>query len=369
MQMNNPPIPAAILKRLSRVGEFQYNFNEMDEEADPMGLVNHYAPRVLTRFNLNWHLPTDHLAKNAYRDVLTIPAGQIPIYTVPQINNSFPAGNADNIDPLVPASLLPILIPAQDVGVDFRLYDIVSERNSLKKIGRNAEEYIIGVTRRGKTLFLRRYDDRQRNQNDQQMDRNDPGHLFQQMCTPGYNLQAEYKHLIAGRIGTFQTLITAEIDVVSPDDGSFLELKSPLYDTSNLHLDDKWLQMFLGRFNCFKSREQAYPLVFLGGVERLIVGRRSNDQPPQLLSIEEKQATNMIDDEIETNILRHLNQVLLFLRNNVEEDRSYLLSRHRRNGAPQDMGVFLYEVVDPDDINRLQFVPPWMLNQLQVSNA
>ena len=253
MQMNNSLIPTSALERLNLVGEFQYNLSEMDEEADSMGLVNRYAPHVLTSFNINWNLPADHLATGKYRDVLTIPAGNIPVFTAPHINNLFPGGNADNIDPLVHASLLPILIPAQAVGVDFRQYDIVSERNSLKKIGMNAEEYIIGVIRRGGTLFLRRYDNRPVN-------RNDPGHLFKQMCTPGYTLPAEYKHLIAGNIGTFRTLITAEIDAVSPDNGSCLQLKCPQRGV-NLRLDDKWLQMFLGEFNYFEFRNR-YTLSF-----------------------------------------------------------------------------------------------------------
>ena len=122
MQMSNSLIPTSVLERLNLVGEFQHNLSEMDEEAHSMRLVNDYAPRVLTSFNINWNLPADHLATGKYRDVLTIPAGKIPVFTAPDINNLFPGGNADNIDPLVHASLLPILIPAQAVGEDFRQF-------------------------------------------------------------------------------------------------------------------------------------------------------------------------------------------------------------------------------------------------------
>ena len=75
----------------------------------------------------------------------------------------------------------------------------------------------------------------------------------------------------------------------------------------------------------------------------------------------------MINNQTKRNIL-HLNQVLVFLRDNVQQDHSYLLRRHRHNEASQNMGVFLYEVVNQNDINSLEFVPPWMLAKLQVSN-
>ena len=76
----------------------------------------------------------------------------------------------------------------------------------------------------------------------------------------------------------------------------------------------------------------------------------------------------MINNQTKRNIL-HLNQVLVFLKNNVQQDGSYLLRRHRHNDASQNMGVFLYEVDNQNDINSVEFVPHWMLAELQVSNA
>ncbi|CAF4262479.1 unnamed protein product [Adineta steineri] len=138
--------------------------------------------------------------------------------------------------------------------------------------------------------------------------------------------------MIEGYIGNFQTLITAQVHSVSEDDGLPIELKCPelkcsrsncsqlkcpelkcLEEDGKLHLDEKWLQMFLG------------------GVEKL--------------------------------------KVFLFLQDNVQEARSYLLRRHRYDESSRDMDLFLYEVTDREDVQTLEFVPNWMLKKLQIRNA
>ncbi|CAF1339333.1 unnamed protein product [Adineta steineri] len=325
IRMHNPPIPEAILNRCVLIKKFQSNQNEINEEVDPMGLISGYQPHILNRFNINRYLPDDHRAIQSYRDVLTIPAEQVPIFSAPQLNTLFPALPPNEIPQPKYSSLLPILIPAQAVDIDFHQYDIVTERNSLLKIASTHKECIVGVARCGKTLFLRRYDRRRANQND-------AGYQFERMCTPGYDLEVEYKYLIEGYIGNFQTLITAQVHSVSEDDGLPIELKCPelkcsrsncsqlkcpelkcLEEDGKLHLDEKWLQMFLG------------------GVEKL--------------------------------------KVLLFLQDNVQEARSYLLRRHRHDESSRDMDLFLYEVTDREDMQTLEFVPNWMLKKLQIRNT
>ncbi|CAF1017138.1 unnamed protein product [Adineta steineri] len=363
IRMHNPPIPEAILNRCVLIKKFQSNQNEINEEVDPMGLINKYKPHILNRFNVNRYLPDDHRAIQSYRDVLTIPAEQVPIFSAPQLNTLFPALPPNEIPQPKYSSLLPILIPAQAADIDFYQYDIVSERNSLLKIASTHKECIVGVVRCGKTLFLRRYDRRRANQND-------AGYQFERMCTPGYDLEVEYKYLIEGYIGNFQTLITAQVHSVSEDDGLPIELKCPelkcsrsncpqlkcpelkcLEGDGKLHLDEKWLQMFLG------------------GVEKLKVGLRSGGRSAQLLQIVPYDAANMVDVNIKINFLRYLNQVLLFLQDNVQEARSYLLCRYRHDESSRDMDLFLYEVTDREDMQTLEFVPNWMLKKLQIRNT
>ena len=129
----------------------------------------------------------------------------------------------------------------------------------------NRERYAIGVIRYGNTLLLRRYDDQK------SIDMNDVGHVFDQMCTANYQPGSTYKQLIEGNIGNFRTLITADIDAVSQENGSTIELKCRR-DHNEQYFDDIWLQVYLSKLNnlikiygdksenCFFSHIQWYSI-------------------------------------------------------------------------------------------------------------
>lgn len=208
--MANLPIPEDIFGRLTLIDEYGNNQDGENNEADPASLINNYQPLLLTDFNLNRQLPQDPLATQLYRDAMSVPANQIPVFAAPVLGTNFPIGDPNYITQPRNTSLLPCLIAAQASQVDFREYDIVSGRNLLGKIAMNErEEFAVGVMRHGNTLLLRRYYGRRN------INRNDPGFLFEEMCTPGYPANAEYKYLIQGKIGSLKTLVTAEIDAVS----------------------------------------------------------------------------------------------------------------------------------------------------------
>jgi hypothetical protein len=65
-------------------------------------------------------------------------------------------------------------------------------------------------------------------------------------------------------------------------------------------------------------------------------------------------------------ILQHVNQVFIFLQNNIEEGHIYLLCRHRRDQGTENMGLFLYELDHQNDANCLAFIPVWMLNIFRI---
>jgi len=156
--MNNSPILQYVLDRLILVREFNNNEAEINNALVPFTLVNSYAPRVITDFNIKWDRPDDHLDIVSYRNCLTVPANQFPYFTASSIDDYFPQENPNFIAQPRYTSILPLLITAQNAKIDFRRYDIVSERNSLRKTAMNKEEYVIGVVRFGRTLLLRRHD-------------------------------------------------------------------------------------------------------------------------------------------------------------------------------------------------------------------
>ncbi|CAF1272770.1 unnamed protein product [Adineta steineri] len=343
--MANVSISEDIFNQLTFIREYENNQDGENNAIDSGSIINGYQPRILTDFNLDWQLPADHLAIQLYRDATTVPANRIPFFTAPAINTNFPVGDPNYIPQPRNTSFLPCLIAAKATQVDFRQYDIVSERNSLRKIAMNAEKYAVGVMRYGRTLLLRRYDRRSIN-------RNNVGFLFEEMCTPSYPPGAEYKYLIEGRIGTLRALVTAEIDAVSNENtqtNNSIELTCRKEEKIHNRVD-AWLQMFLS------------------GTATLTVGHRSIDEPIRLLGVNNYNIEDLIDQEDKIRLLQHLHQVLRFLQANVQEKRNYILYRHPRNQSSNDMGLFLYEITNPNDIQRLQFMPRWMLEQMFVSN-
>jgi hypothetical protein len=204
-------------------------------------LVDSYSPRILGSCTLAWHLPSDPLNVQYYRRCLVIP-GEIPYFTPPTLNSYFPPElpNSIVVQPRF-TSVLPLLLTAQQFGIDIRQYDIISERNSLRRIAMNNENYTIGVIRFGSNLFLRRYDTYR------SIDKNDIGYRFEQMCTTGNHLDGNYLQLVAGQISSLKTLIIAETDAMERQTGQSIELKCQKKSSGSHNQQDWWLQAFLSK--------------------------------------------------------------------------------------------------------------------------
>ena len=106
----------------------------------------------------------------------------------------------------------------------------------------------------------------------------------------------------------------------------------------------------------------------LGGTATLIVGHRSDDEPVQILGLNNHNTEDLIGLKHKIRCLQHLHQVLRFLQTNVQENRNYILYHGASHQLPNDMALFLYEITNSNDIHRLQFIPQWMLNQMFVRN-
>jgi hypothetical protein len=240
--MNNLPIPQGIIDRLVHINEFQNGQPQLDGAPNGQSLTNMYQPHDLIDFNLNRILPEDHLAVHEYQKVITVPADRIPTFVAPNIPQDFPKRGQNTIQKPENTSFLRLLIPMKAAGVVFHNYDFICEKNSLRRIGINREEYVMGVIRYGNTLLLRRYD------RQEPMDMNFFAHVFKQMCTPDYPPGASYKKLIEGNIGNLRTLITAETDAVSRENGNSIELKCKR-EGDERYFEDFWLQAYLSKFN------------------------------------------------------------------------------------------------------------------------
>ena len=95
--MTNLPISEDIFGRLTCIREYDNNQDGGNNVADSASLINEHQPHILTDFNLNWHLPKDHLATQIYRDAMTVPTNQIPFFTTPAIGTIFPIGDPNYI--------------------------------------------------------------------------------------------------------------------------------------------------------------------------------------------------------------------------------------------------------------------------------
>ncbi|CAF3858825.1 unnamed protein product [Rotaria sp. Silwood1] len=209
--------------------------------------VDSYDPRILASCTLSWRLPKNPLSIVDYRRCIIIP-GQSPYFVQPILPACLPSGPQRNAHIHKPthASILPLLLIAQHARVDIRQYDIISERNSIRKFLMNDEDYIISVVRIDSTLFLRRYAAYSG------IDRNDVGYRFEQMCTTkNGSFDGNYHQLIEGRIGELRTLILAETDAIKQENGESIELKCQQQRLRKSQEHDWWSQAFLGKLNLF----------------------------------------------------------------------------------------------------------------------
>lgn len=203
-----------------------------------------YSPRRVTTYNLHRAHHYHPTSIQGFLGCMPTPV-QVPRYRKPSLGAEFPPAPIQRVIRQSPyASILPILIATNRAQIDIQRYDVVSERNSFRKIATNSQRYVISVQKCGRTLFLRRHDDRLINLQDF-------GYRFEQLCTPDYDLHANYYQLIEGRLGDLTTLISAETDAVAADEQP-IELKCKL--NGMLHPRDRldfWLQAFLSKFLIF----------------------------------------------------------------------------------------------------------------------
>jgi len=129
---------------------------------------------------------------------------------------------------------------AHQAGVDVQQYNVVSERNSFRKLAMNNEDFVITVVLFDSTLFLRRY------ANYRAINKNDPGYRFEEMCTTTmYNLEGDYHQLIEGQIGDLRILMLGETDAIRRGNGESIELKCHRPNPSKSLQHDWWSQAFL----------------------------------------------------------------------------------------------------------------------------
>jgi hypothetical protein len=205
-------------------------------------LIESYLPQVLGSCTLAWWLPDNPLNIDEYRKCMILP-GDTPYYDPPPLPTPLPDGPRDSrITKPIHSSIIPLLMTAHSADVDIRNYNFVSERNSYRKLAMNDEDFIITVVRFGSTLFLRRYADYR------EIDRNDSGYRFEQMCTTtSKNLDGDYHQLMDGRIGEFRILILGETDAIQRDNGQSIELKCCRVNPSKAMEHDWWLQTFFSK--------------------------------------------------------------------------------------------------------------------------
>jgi hypothetical protein len=230
--------------RLQLIIAFEDDPSNIDHTLSSCSFVDLYSPRTLGSCTLAWHLPSDPLNIQYYRNCLVIP-GEVPYFVSPSVGSYLPPEQHNSLvrQPRF-TSILPLLLTAQHVGIDIRQYGIISERNSLRRIAMNNENYTIGVVRFGSTIFLRRYDTYET------VDKSDIGYRFEQMCTADNYLDGNYLQLIAGQIGSLKTLITGEVDAIERQTRQSIELKCHKKG-GHQHQHDWWLQAFLSESNIF----------------------------------------------------------------------------------------------------------------------
>ena len=175
-----------------------------------------------------------------YRRCIVVP-GRPPYYDPPPLPSSLPSGSSNShIKKPIHSSILPLLLTAYHARVDVRNYNIISERNSFRKLAMNDEDFVINVVRFDSALFLRRYPTYKG------INRNDSGYLFEQMCTTtDGSFNGNYLQLIEGRIGELKILMLGETDSIRRENDESIELKSHRKNLTKSMGHDWWSQAFL----------------------------------------------------------------------------------------------------------------------------
>ena len=233
-------LPNGLLARLQLVITLDEYPPQLTDDA--ISLLDSYSPSVFGSCTLRWYRPRNPLNVAEYRRSIRLP-GQAPYLALPVLPCALPPDlpNARVIIPTHP-SILPLLLAANYAGVNVQKYDIVSERNSIRQVAMNNEDYVISVIRLDSTLFLRRYPSYH------SVDKNDTGFRFERLCTKknGF-LHSDHYQLVGSRVGEFQILMLCETDALQSGSLQSVELKCSQHNPTKAFKHEWWLQAFLSK--------------------------------------------------------------------------------------------------------------------------
>lgn len=231
-------LPTSLFQRLQFIREFEEDLEELTMESS---IYESYIPRVLNSCSTHYTMPHDPLDIEAFLCVVVIP-GMTPSFKQPTLPKRLPSVKKKNfsIEPQYP-SLIPLLMTAKFSRIDIKRYDVVCQRNSIRKIAANDEDFVISVVRFNATLFLRRFaKNRVRN-------KNDVGFQFEDICTVKQRRKFDYNQLTEGQIGENRILMMGEVDAIRTENGDAIELKSKKSNVTNQDKAHWWLQSYLSK--------------------------------------------------------------------------------------------------------------------------
>ncbi|KAG4070817.1 hypothetical protein HA402_011043 [Bradysia odoriphaga] len=198
-------LPNGLIARLKFITTFEEDPVELTIES---AIFESYVPRVLSSCSTPVKLPANPLDVEAFKRSVKMP-GQAPLFRQPKLPQRIPALSKRKmvVEPKYP-SLIPLLMTAHFSGINLRLYHVVSQRNSLRKLAMNDEDFVVNVVRFESTLYLRRFSQYRTS------DKNNIGFRFEEMCVSGRKDNFDFNQLIDGKIGEFKVLMMGEVDTI-----------------------------------------------------------------------------------------------------------------------------------------------------------
>jgi len=238
-------------------------------------------------------------------------------------------------------SLLPMIISSLKSNINLNEFDFVTERTNLNKISMRNTKWRIGIQRIGKTIFLRRFHERNTS------NFGEFGFLFEDHCTLQQrkirNMFCEWNKIHTAKIGNFKFLIAAEIDAYDPLREIFVELKT------------------VDKLSEYKARNM-WTQSFLGGIPKVIVGfkEKIGEEETRISLIKEYETESLTNDDCKRTCFQILLKVLKFIQDNVEDNKIYLLQRGGHSIETNERPIDLFETTDSD-----QFISSSILEEIR----
>ncbi|XP_037042268.1 uncharacterized protein LOC119078705 [Bradysia coprophila] len=322
--------------RLQFIAAFEEDPVELTMESS---IFESYVPRMLGSCSTLVKMPGNPLDVKAFKGSVKIP-GRAPFFRQPKLPQRVPAVSKPRmiVEPKYP-SLTPILMTAHFSGINLRLYHVVSQRNSLRKLAMNDEDFVVNVVRFGSTLYLRRF------LHYRTTDRNNIGFRFEEMCT-GSRENFDFNQLIDGRIGGYKILMMGKVETIRKGSGESIELKCQKHRANMADKVDWWLQ------------------AYLIGTKTIIHGRRTDSDETIVSSIEEYDRETMLGRPQKNLLFNRLHGVLKFLFSNVTSDRTFMLRGYKDERGQRRMRLF--EVIDSVDKQKLEFMTKTLIGTFTV---